>query len=128
MIWLVFATLGTVLIPGLFLILREAPFPAEAYFAGVGISLINGFVATLTNRMAIGRESQTFLLRAALGHGTRVALLAGIVVGAAIGDVPNHKALIMTIFCGYFIFQVSEIAMLQRGRYGTRSILSKTEL
>lgn len=128
MIWVIFATLGTFLIPGAFLMMRDAPFPVEAYIAGVVISLLNGLVATVTNRMAIGRESQTFLLRAVLGHGTRVALLAGIVIGASIADVPNHKALIMTIFCGYFLFQASEIAMLQRGRYGTRSILSKTEL
>jgi hypothetical protein len=127
MIWRVSATLGTILIPGTFLVLRDAPFPSQAYIAGVVISLINGLVAALTNRMAIGRESLTFLRRAVLGHGTRVALLAGIVIGAAIGDVPNHKALIMTIFCGYFIFQASEIAMLQRGRYGTHSNVSKTE-
>ena len=80
-----------------------------------------------SNRVAIGKELHTFFLRSALGHGARLALLTGFLVGTLRGDTPERSAILITLCIGYFTFLLSEIALLHSRLYHARSISRKLE-
>jgi hypothetical protein len=103
------------------------PFPTEAWRLGVIAAILNGLIAYITNRLAIGHDTHIFLRRAALGHGTRLALLGGLIFGVILTEMPSAHALIVTVFIGYFSFLASEIALLHSRLYGASPTFFNTE-
>lgn len=122
-----FAGVLTIALPAIILYSFESPFPTMGYAIGLTVSFVNAALVCVTNRISIGRELNTFLLRSVVGHGTRLALLAGLILGAILNDIPQIFAVLITVCVGYFSFLFSEIAMLFSRLYSPRSIFSKTE-
>ncbi len=114
-------------LPAIVITCTVSPFPASGYGIGLTASLVNGALAYVTNRASIGREMNTFMVRAFLGHGTRLALIAGFIAGAILNEYPDLKPILITLGIGYISFLFSEIAMLHSRLYSSRSIFPKTE-
>ena len=76
------------------------------------LNLFNAYLFALISKKALGKEQNTFLSWALLGHGVRflmVLIAVGIVILTEFG---HQESLIIFVLLGYFVFTIGEVRVL----------------